>query len=710
MSPLPTFSCTRVPPRRELRTPSHRLARPRWSCLGLFSALTFGVLTGAAAEPSIARVWDEEILTAIRIDKPHPPVHARNLFSLSAAMYDAWAAYDATAVGYTYRTKHTAANVAAARREAISYAAYRVLKERYALSVKATDTLPALDARMTALGYDIGNVSRDTATPAGVGNSVYDAVHNRFINDGSLQSNGYKDPGYTAVNGFLNTGLGGTQDADEVSGNTFDTLFDVNRWQPLKVANAEDQNGNPTGPLQGFLGSQWLGVLPFALTRSDATKPWIDLGPPPLLANGAANSPEFRDDVVEVIRRSSQLTPDDGVKVDISPGGPYANNSLGANDGTGHPLNPATGKAYAPNVAKRGDFARSLTEFWADGPSSETPPGHWNSVANGVSDNPSFQKRLGGTGPVLDDLEWDVKLYFALNGSLHDAACAAWSLKRKYDGWRPLSAIRYMGGKGQSSDPALTASYHPDGLPLIPDLIEVVTSATAKPGGRHAGLPVDKVVIYTYPGPPSKPATDHSGVRWVLATDWTTYQKKTFVSPAFPGYVSGHSTFSRSAAEVMTAITGSEFFPGGLGTYDFPVGSLGTEQGPSAKVQLQWATYFDAADQAGISRLWGGIHPPADDFGGRRAGAQVGKQAWASARQYFDGSALTGGIVCRPYPADGPLGGGSALANVVIDPATKTITADLPRDLSKPAYLTIQPAVDITRTRIQGSKLVITYR
>jgi len=55
-------------------------------------------------------------------------------------------------------------------------------------------------------------------------------------------------------------------------------------------------------------------------------------------------------------------------------------------------------------------------------------------------------------------------------------------------------------------------------------------------------------------------------------------------------------------------------------------------------------------------------------------------------------------------------GGGSALANVGLDPTTKTITADLPRDLSKPAYLTIQPAVDITRTRIQGSKLVITYR
>ncbi len=709
MDPLPTFPCTQVPPRPEPRIPSHRLARLRWSRLGLFSALTYGALTVATAEPSIARVWDEEILTAIRIDKPHPPVHARNLFSLSAAMYDAWAAYDATAVGYAYRAKHIAANVAAARREAISYAAYRVLKERYALSVKATNTLPALDARMTALGYDIGNVSRDTSTPAGVGNSVYDAVHNRFINDGSLQSNGYKDPGYTSVNGFLNTGLGGTQDADEVSGNTFNTLFDVNRWQPLKVANAEDQNGNPTGPLQSYLGSQWLQVLPFALTRSDATKPWIDPGGPPRLVNGAADSPEFRDNVVAVIRASSEMTPDDGVTIDISPAS-FGNNPVGTGDGTGHPVNPVTGLPYAPNVLKRGDFTRVLAEFWADGPSSETPPGHWNSIANGVSDRAGFQKRIGGTGPVLSDLEWDVKLYFALNASVHDAACAAWGLKRYYDGWRPISAIRYMGQAGQSSDPSLP-SYHTNGLPLVPGLIELVTAGTAKTGGRHAGLVVGKIALLAWPGQPANPSSQHSGVRWIHAENWTTYQKKNFVTPAFPGYVSGHSTFSRSAAEVLTAITGSEFFPGGLGTYTAPANTTLTfESGPTTDVQLQWATYYDAADQAGLSRIWGGIHPPADDFGGRRAGAQVGKQAWASARQYFDGSVLTGGIVCRPYPADGPLGGGSALANVVIDPATKTITADLPADQSKPSYLTIQPAVDITRTRIQGSKLVITYR
>ena len=389
------------------------------------------------------------------------------------------------------------------------------------------------------------------------------------------------------------------------------------------------------GPIQKFLGAQWLGVRPFTLSRTDPTLPWIDPGPPPRL-NGLGDA-QFRSEVVDVIRRSSQLTPDDGVVIDVSPGA-FGNNSLGTNDGAGHPVNRATGLPYASNLVKRGDFARVLAEFWADGPSSETPPGHWNVIANGVSDNQSFVKSLGGTGPVLDDLEWDVKLYFALNAAVHDAACAAWSLKRYYDGGRPIEFIRYMGQLGQSSEPA-SPSYHTNGLPLVPDLIELVTAATAQPGGRHAGLPIGKVVIFAWPGQPADPATQHSGARWMLPADWFPYQKKTFNTPAFPGYISGHSTFSRSAAEVLAAITGSPFFPGGLGTYTAPAATALTfENGPSQSVQLQWGTYFDAADQAGLSRLWGGIHVSVDDLTGRRLGAHCGQRAWELARKYFDGS------------------------------------------------------------------------
>src|SRR5678816_3555882 len=97
--------------------------------------------------------------------------------------------------------------------------------------------------------------------------------------------------------------------------------------------------------------------------------------------------------------------------------------------------------------------------FWADGPHSETPPGHWNTIANYVSDHPSTVKKIGGGGDVVPDLEWDVKLYFALNSALYDAAIACWDAKRAYDSSRPITLIRYMGGKGQSSDPD-GLSYH----------------------------------------------------------------------------------------------------------------------------------------------------------------------------------------------------------------------------------------------------------
>lgn len=557
-------------------------------------------------------------------------------------MYDAWAAYDTNgAVGFIYRGKHTATDLATARREAISYAAYRMLKERHVYSRTAINILPMDDSFMTALGYDTNNVSRNISTPAGVGNSIYDAISAWFINDGSRQTNGTPYPianppiaypgapasqgGYTFINPPINTSLPGITDG------TNNTVVDINRWQRAIVANSVDQNGFPQNPLQGYLGAQWLGVRAFALTRTDALKPWIDPGPPPLL--GTARDTEFKSNVVEVIRYSSQLTTSDGVIVDISPAS-IGNNTLGANDGRGYATNPVTGSPYTPNKVLRGDFARALTEFWADGPTSETPPGHWNAVANHVADDPLTVKRIGGNGPLVNDLEWDVKVYFALNAALHDAACAAWSIKRYYDGWRPLSAIRYLGGNGQSSNPALP-SYHTNGLPLVPDLIELVTTETVA-SGRHNGLTPGKIAVRSWPGQPEDPANETSGVIWVHAENWITYQKKTFVTPAFPGYISGHSTFSRSAAEVMAGITGSPYFPGGLGSYT--IKKLVNELGPTQPVTLQWASYYDAADQVGLSRIWGGIHPPADDGAGRRVGAQCGQGAWALAQKFFDGS------------------------------------------------------------------------
>jgi hypothetical protein len=124
----------------------------------------------------------------------------------------------------------------------------------------------------------------------------------------------------------------------------------------------------------------------------------------------------------------------------------------------------------------------------------------------------------------------------------------------------------------------------------------------------------------------------------VRALEWVPFQRPTFVTPAFAGYVSGHSTFSRAGAEVLAAMTGSEYFPGGMLTHTVKAGTLLHEEGPTADVTLQWATYYDAADQAGISRLYGGIHVEADDLEGRRIGSQCGIDAWALARRHFAGT------------------------------------------------------------------------
>ena len=604
---------------------------------------------------SIARNWSERAVESIRMDTPHPPAQARNLFSYSICMYDAWAAYDTNAIGFIYRGKHTATDVAAARREAISYAMYRMMVERLAYSRTATNQALRNPDFLIALGYDPNNASRDTSTPAGVGNSVYDAVSAWFVNDGSRQTNGTPYPTanppvaypdypvgnprrYTFTNPPMNPFLHGTTDGTN-------TILDVNQWQRLIVANSIDQNGFPQNPLQGYAGGPWLWVRAFSLSRTDPDKPWIDPGPPPFL--GTATDGDFKSNLVAVIRAGSQLTTEDGVTVDISPA-TIGNNPLGANDGRGYTTNPVTGLPYTSNIVFRGDFTRALTEFWSDGPSSETPPGHWNVIANHVSDDMAV-KRIGGSGPEVDRLEWDVKLYFALNAALHDAACAAWSVKRCYNGWRPISAIRYCGGLGQSSDPGLP-SYHTNGLPLVPDLIELVTDATVA-SGHHPGLTPGKIAVFSWPGQPEFPDTDTSRVQWVHAEDWMTYQKKTFVTPAFPGYISGHSTFSRAAAEVMTAFTGSKWFPNGLASYT--ITKLVNEAGPTQPVTLQWASYYDAADQVGLSRIWGGIHPPVDDFTGRRVGAQVGTNTWELARKFYDGSVINSEVLLATRKLDG---------------------------------------------------------
>jgi hypothetical protein len=218
---------------------------------------------------------------------------------------------------------------------------------------------------------------------------------------------------------------------------------------------------------------------------------------------------------------------------------------------------------------------------------------------------------------------------------MHDAAISAWSIKGWYDYIRPISAIRYMADKGQCSNENLS-NYHPEGIPLLEGLIEVVEENDPLAGIINQN--VGKIKLFTWRGHDfiNDPDEDQAGVGWILSDNWWPYQRPSFVTPPFAGFVSGHSTYSRAAAEVLTRLTGDAYFPGGIGEFEAKQNDfLVFEKGPSMDVTLQWATYRDASDQCSLSRIWGGIHPPADDIPGRIIGEKVGNDAFNFAEPYF---------------------------------------------------------------------------
>ena len=586
---------------------------------------------------SIARQWNELLLQSIRDDFARPTVHARNLFHTSIAMWDAWAAYDTTARGYLVDEAATAPDIVAARHEAISYAAYRVLAARFDTSPRAASSLALFAAQMARYGYPVDDTDQTGNSPRALGNRIGAAVLAFGATDGANEENDYANQFYMPVNPDLMPDLPGNPD-----------IVDPDRWQPLVLETTIDQAGNVIPNVVPFLSPEWGQCVPFSLSPADLTiynrggfDYWVyhDPGPPPALTDA---DEAYQAGFEQVLEWSSLLDPTQGAMIDISPAS-RGNNTLGTNDGSGRSVNPATGQPYAPQVVPAGDYYRVLAEFWADGPESETPPGHWFVIANYVSDNPALVKLLEGTGNVLDDVEWDVKLYFALAGAVHDAAITAWGIKGWYDYVRPVSALRYLGDLGQRSDMG-APNYDPEGIALVPGRVEQLTLASTAPGQRHEQLAgpgnanLGKIAVRAWRGPDfiANPATDTAGVGWILLENWWPYQRPSFVTPPFAGYVSGHSTFSRAAATVLTRFTGSEYFPGGLGEFEAPRNEfLVFEEGPSVDITLQWATYFDASDECSLSRIYGGIHPPADDIPGRLAGATIGDDAFDLAMDHF---------------------------------------------------------------------------
>jgi hypothetical protein len=482
---------------------------------------------------SVARIWDDAAL-AVDPGSDNPAVQARNLFHLSAAMWDAWAAYEPRGSGYFVTEKHRAEDVFAAREAAISYAAYRLLLWRASYDANMGRAFDRLTATLRSLCYQPGFVSVRGDSPAALGNRIAAAAIAFGRGDGSLEREHYIDSSYVPVNEPLVVSQPGA------------TMHDRTFWQPLALGQIVVQGGLPVpAKTQTFVGSQWGHVRGFALPVSKNGLP-IDPGPPPL---GDPSSGAYKQAALKVIRSSS----------------------------------------------RRGGAA--IAARWR-GP--EAPPGRWNAIANGVSDSEKHGLR------AAQRLAWDVKLDFALNGALQDAAVATWGAKRTYQSVRPISMIRELAFQGQSSN-RHASSFSPEGLPLVPGLVELITKESSASGQRHAALVkhVGDIAIRTAHG-------------WTLGTRWLP--RAGTLTPPYPGWVSDESAFGRAAAKILTGMTRSAALPAGAGGLP------------------RWGTYRHAADEAGLSGLYAGTQIAADDFAGRRIGSTVGKRAWALAERYFAGT------------------------------------------------------------------------
>ncbi len=664
------------------------------------------------------RIWSEALLQSVRYDLARPTVTSRNLYHLSVLLWDVYASFDNRLKSFALEKRPAlpaGANLQAERKKALSYAAYTFIVDRFKRApgnVKDArpnkyeagvgDGVPdetiniMLRRLMLRMGYDpaVTFVSRGF-NAAEFGTLAAQQLIAKFAADGSRENENHAAPkNFVAMNHFgyldvMQSGVRTPPKSDDESGQTklgeeFADKYDINHWQPMYIPGSLDQNGvevdSPQAPMTLFWGS-----LP---TFSDLSS-FKSNDKPGVYFDDIAVFPTFEKDPdsfilqnLKVLEASQSLGPHDlfeakkdfdgdGVydlnpgaqKMDISPKA-LGHNTLGTNDGKGYAVNPITSQPYAPSLVKRADYYRSLAEFWADGPRSETPPGHWNVIANLTIDDmvkSGIPLRWQGQGADLPREQFEMMLYVSLNGALYDAGIVAWGLKGHYQGGRPITVFRKLakmaevdsefGRKLERLSPFLKMVTYDEVTTTYRDGVEneIKTQKTklAAYGWRgpvqFGEIPNNRNTSFQDRDEPSKAENtfysengDYSaGVGWILLENWMPYQQQTFVTPPFPGFISGHSTFSRAAAEVMAAVTGSPYFPNGLGKYPAPALVF---EGKADPFDFQWASYYDAADESGISRVYGGIHSPYDDIPGRKIGSQVGKAAFRRADDFFKGT------------------------------------------------------------------------
>lgn len=468
----------------------------------------------ASAGATIVTVWNQAALEEVRLSRFGPPVAARALAITHTCMYDAWTAYDRRAVGAVVagslrrpQNEHTDLNKATA----VSFAAYRCLLNLYPAGAER------LRGVMRGLGYNPDDQSTDLRRPQGIGNAAANAVIASRRSDGSNQYGDLSPGAYTDYTGYVPRNKPLPYCTPQTVGPCPPLdIADPVRWQPLI---------NDLGATQVFIAPHWERVKPFALTSASQFDDRADLLPPPEGLDNLKNRGRYKQNVDEMLEFSRAL-----------------------------------------------DLSRKvIVEYWADGPESELPPGHWGLFAQFVSQRDRHS------------IDQDVKLFFAMHNASFDAGIVAWHLKRKYDGVRPITAVRL--------------------------------------------LKQEQTIIAW--GGPGRPIEAIAGEKWI------PYNPGSNLTPSFAGYISGHSTFSSASARVLQLFTGSDRF--GFST-TVPPNFGRVEPGiPPYPTVLTYATFSDATAEAGLSRLYGGIHFASDNTIGQSIGALIGDQVWSKVQSLFNG-------------------------------------------------------------------------
>lgn len=361
-------------------------------------------------------------------------------------------------------------------------------------------------------------------------------------------------------------------------------INDITRWTPENVP-VDPEDGSPE---QTFLTPQWLNVETFAVAE-DAT--------------GDTDFSTVRPEAPEPFFTDAFLAANPDATIDFA-----TKEITGLADGTTLSIDQSiigtvVNEGFIDQALTVIDFSANLTdedkiiaEFWEDGGGTSFPPGTWMTFAQFVS--------------ARDDhsIDQDAQLFMAMGNAVMDAGIATWEAKVFYDYARPVRAIRDLGELG-----------------LIGEMgTDAVTGETG-------------FVIEAWGG--IDPVTGLGrGTQTILAENFVTFQLPGGnVSPPFAEYTSGHSAFSAAGAAVLQLFTGSDAFGGAV---TFEADTIIFEDGvPETETTLAWETFTEAADEAGLSRLYGGIHFEDGDFNGRALGTDVGTSAFEAAQKFILGLA-----------------------------------------------------------------------